>query len=352
MSKLSIGIIGLPNVGKSTLFEALTLKQVDRANYPFATIDPNVGVVAVPDERVDKLAELSHSERKVYATVEFNDIAGLIAGAHKGEGLGNSFLSHIREVDAIVYVLRAFKDPNIIQTLASIDPLAEKEILETELALKDLETVEKRLDSVSKKAKSGETKEVMFEISTLQKAKDILSEGKHLIVSSLTPEEIVFLKGFQLLTLKQRLFIFNGHTTDVSEDMINKLGSEKYLIVNFKDELDVAGLTQKEKEEFGAGGLYSIIRAAYDLLGLITFLTTGEKETRAWQVHAGSTIKEAAGVIHTDFEKYFIKADVIGWEELLSLGGIKEAREKGALRLEGKEYIVQDGDVVEIRHGA
>jgi len=349
---LSIGIVGLPNVGKSTLFEALTQKQVDRANYPFATIDRNVGVVAVPDERIEKLAELSASEKKIFATVEFNDIAGLIEGAHKGEGLGNAFLSHIREVDAILYVLRSFKDPNIIQTLSMVDPIKEKEILETELALKDLETVEKRLDTVQKKAKSGSTKEIEAEISAVTKARDILSQGKHLINSDLTVEERAFLKGFQLLTLKPRLFLFNGNDSDVSQDHIASLGDEKYLVVNFKDELDVTGLTQAEKEEMGAGGLIKIISAAYSLLGLITFLTTGEKETRAWQVHSGATIKEAAGVIHTDFEKYFIKADVIGWDQLLQLGGMKRAREKGAVRLEGKEYIVKDGDVVEIRHGA
>ncbi len=351
---LSIGIVGLPNVGKSTLFEALTRKQVEIANYPFATIDPNVGVVAVPDERVDTLAALSGSEKTVYSTVEFNDIAGLIKGAHKGEGLGNAFLSHIREVDAVIYVLRAFTNPNIISTEESVHPLRDKETLDTELALKDLEVVERRLGALEKQARTGGTKEQKSELAVLQRARDILAEGAILYTSTLTEEERELLKAFQLLTLKPRLYLLNGTPEDSAPEMLQGFEVEglPYVMVNIIDEFEGKDLASHERAELGLSGLDALIQKAYSLLGLITFLTTGPTETRAWQVHHGSTVREAAGVIHTDFAKHFIKADVIHWERLVELGGLKHARERGAVRLEGKEYIVQDGDVIEIRHGA
>lgn len=351
---LSIGIVGLPNVGKSTLFEALTKNEVDRANYPFATIDPNVGVVPVPDKRVDMLAELSESDRKIYATVEFNDIAGLIKGAHKGEGLGNAFLSHIREVDAIVYVLRAFTSGDIINTEESVHPLRDKETLDTELALKDLETIERRLETVEKKAKSSSDKALKKEHAVLQRAFDVLKEGGILYGSDLTEEEREALGAYQLLTLKPRLYLLNGQPEDIAPDILTRFEAEglPYAIVNVIDEHGGKELTGEEKEELGLTGLSDLINKAYSLLGLITFLTTGPQESRAWQVRRGATIREAAGVIHTDFEKKFIRADVISYDRLVELGGLKKAREKGAVRTEGKEYIVQDGDVVEIKHGA
>ncbi|HOK35626.1 MAG TPA: redox-regulated ATPase YchF [Candidatus Pacearchaeota archaeon] len=351
---LSIGIVGLPNVGKSTLFQTLTKKQVDRANYPFCTIDPNVGVVAVPDERVDKLAELTKSKRKIYATVDFIDIAGLVKGASKGEGLGNQFLANIRETDAIIYVLRAFLNDKIINTQKNIDPLGEKEILDTELILKDLETVEKRLNSLESDIKRG-SKEAIKEKEALSKAKKFLEEGKILFEESFTEEELKELKQYQLLTLKPRIYLLNGKDEEVPQIVIDEFKKHNwpYLIIDILTEFETVDLSKEERKELGLPEeteLDLLIKKSYEILGLITFLTTGEDETRAWTIKKGTKVPQAGGVIHSDFEKNFIKAEVINWKDLIEVGGFAKAREKGLIRAEGKDYVVQDGDVIEIKH--
>jgi len=348
---LSIGIVGLPNVGKSTLFKTLTKKQVLIANYPFATIDPNVGVVLVPDERVDKLAEFSHSAKKIYATVDFVDIAGLVKGAAQGEGLGNKFLSHIREVDAVLYVLRAFKNAGIINTQNEINPLREKEILDVELILKDLETVNKRLDGLIRTNGSIQEKK---EKEVLEKAKEFLSQEKVLADCSFENEEKEILKSFQLLTFKPRLFLLNGKEEDIKEisEEIKKLGN--CVIVDVQSEYEAEGMTSQDRKELGLPELSEtdiLIKKAYELLGLITFLTTGPDETRAWTMKKGGTAPVAGAAIHTDFQTKFVKAEVVFWKDLLENGGYAGCREKGLIRTEGKEYVVQDGDVIEFKHG-
>jgi len=332
---LAIGIVGLPNVGKSTLFQTITKKQVSRENYPFCTIDPNVGVVAVPDERVDKLAELSHSLRKIYTTVEFVDIAGLVKGASQGEGLGNQFLANIRETDAIVYVLRCFKKSDIINTLDRIDPLLEKETLETELMLKDLETVDKRLQTVSKDAKSGE-KEILKELDILTKAQDFLQKGQLLLEVPWTDEELKILRNYQFLTLKPRIYLLNGTKEEIEESLLKVFEDNHwpYLIMDVASELEAVDFTPEEREEVGLpkeSELDTLIKACYQLLNLITFFTTGPDETRAWTLKKGLKAPQAGGVIHSDFEKNFIKAEVINWQKLLEAGGWSEAREKVGL---------------------
>lgn len=351
---LSIGIVGLPNVGKSTLFQTLTKKQVDRANYPFCTIDPNVGVVVVPDERVDKLAELTKSKRKIYATVDFVDIAGLVKGASKGEGLGNQFLANIRETDAIVYVLRAFLNDKIINTQNNIDPLGEKEILDAELILKDLETIEKRLNNLESDIKRGD-KEAIKENEVLLKAKKFLEEGKILFEESFGEEELKELKQYQFLTLKPRIYLLNGKDEEVPQNIIDEFKKHNwpYLIIDILTEFEGVGLSLEERKELGLPEeteLDLLIKKSYEILGLITFLTTGEDETRAWTIKKGTKVPQAGGVIHSDFEKNFIKAEVINWQDLIEAGGFARAREKGSIRTEGKDYIVQDGDVIEIKH--
>jgi len=350
---LSIGIVGLPNVGKSTLFETITKKQVDKANYPFCTIDPNIGVVAVPDERVDKLADLTKSAKKIYTTIEFFDIAGLVKGANKGEGLGNKFLANIRETDAIIYILRAFQNKDIINTQSKIDPLSEKEILDAELILKDLETIEKR---VARELKAQD-KKVKKEYDFFLKIKGFLEGGKVLAEIDFTEEELEMLKPLQLLTLKPRLYLLNGKDEEVGEEITDKFrkNSWPYLIVDVLTEFEAVGLNAEERKSLGLPEdteLDILITSSYNILGLITFLTTGPDETRAWTVKIGTKAPQAGGVIHTDFEKHFIKAEVINWKDLLDAGGFGKAREKGLIRTEGKEYIVQDGDVIEIKHNA
>ena len=333
---LSIAIVGLPNVGKSTLFKTLTKKQVLIANYPFATIDPNVGVVLVPDERIDKLAEFSKSEKKIYATVDFVDIAGLVKGAAEGEGLGNKFLANIRECDAIVYVLRAFANADIINTQNDVNPLRDKEILDVELILKDLETLEKY--------KTKDAKET----AVIGKAVEFLKEQKVLADQAWTNPEAEFLKNFQLLTLKPRLYLLNGKPEEVSVNLPNSL------VIDIQNEHDAENLSGQERVELGLPeltGLDMLIKKSYELLGLQTFLTTGEDETRAWTIHKGDKAPQAAGVIHSDFEQKFVKAEVIFWEDLLKVGSYATAREKGLIRTEGKEYVVKDGDVIEFKHG-
>ncbi|HRY77067.1 MAG TPA: redox-regulated ATPase YchF [Candidatus Paceibacterota bacterium] len=353
---MAIGIVGLPNVGKSTLFEAITKKQVSRANYPFCTIDPNVGVVAVPDERVDKLADLTHSAKKIYATVKFVDIAGLVKGASQGEGLGNKFLANIRETDSIVYILRCFKNANIVNTRSKIDPIEDKEILDVELALKDLEVVEKRLDSLTGEIKAG-SKEAIKEKPILERAQNFLKDGKTLVEQNWTLDEEKILNNYQLLTIKKRLYLLNGSEEEIPKEILETFNKNNwpYLIMDILAEFDAASLNEEERKSFGITAelkLDTLIKRAYELLDLITFLTTGPDETRAWTLKRGSTAPQAGGVIHTDFERCFIKAEVVNWQDLLKSGGFSEAREKGLIRTEGKEYIVKDGDVIEIKSNA
>lgn len=347
---LRIGIVGLPNVGKSTLFKAITQKQVDIANYPFCTIDPNVGVVAVPDERVEKLAELTNSQKKIYTTIEFVDIAGLVEGASKGEGLGNKFLANIREVDAIVYVLRCFNNPDIVNVRNEINPLKDKEILDMELILKDLETVEKRISSLEKEIKSGDKKAVK-EMETLNKVYDLLKKGELAFNSDWTEEEGKIIKSYQLLSFKPRIYLLNG-----KEEETNQFKDKftNYVAMDILSEADIAELSKEDKIALGVyeeSKLNELIQKSYEILNLITFLTTGPDETRAWTIKKGDKAPQAGGVIHSDFEEAFIRAEVINWKDLIDCGGFAKARERGKIRTEGKEYVVQDGDVIEIKSG-
>ena len=353
---LSIGIVGLPNVGKSTLFQTITKKQVDIANYPFCTINPNVGVVAVPDERVDKLAELTKSEKKIYTTIEFYDIAGLVKGANKGEGLGNKFLANIRETDAIVYVLRAFKKEGVLNTQNKIDPIDEKEILDTELILKDLDTITKRVKDLEGDVRSHR-KEAMKESEVLTKVKLLLEEGKILSEQEFKDEEKIIINQYQLLSMKPMLYLLNGKDEEVSKEIIEEFKRNNWplLMIDILIENEAGEMTKEERESFGLpidSELGLLIRKSYEILGLITFLTTGADETRAWTIKKGASAPQAAGEIHSDFEKNFIKAETINWKELLDSGGFTQAREKGRIRTEGKDYIIQDGDVIEIKHNA
>ncbi len=351
---LSIGIVGLPNVGKSTLFQTLTKKQIDRANYPFCTIDPNVGVVTVSDERVDQLAQLTHSAKKIYTTIEFVDIAGLVEGAHKGEGLGNQFLSNIRETDAVLYILRIFKNENIIQTRDQIDPIGDKEILDTEMALKDLVTLEKRITSLEKEAKGN--KEAIKELEVIKRSKKILEDGK-ILYQNIPEEDQEILNQYQLLTSKPRIYLLNGNENELTDQIKDQFEKNNwpYLLIDILNEFEMDELDPEEKKDLNIthdSKINLLIKKAYQLLNLITFLTTGPDETRAWTIEKGSSGPQAGGVIHTDFEKNFIKADTINWQDLINTGGLVQAREKGLIRTEGKNYIIQDGDVIEIKHGA
>ncbi len=349
-----IGIVGLPNVGKSTLFNAITNAQVEAANYPFATIDPNVGVVPVPDERLAKLAELESSEKIVPTTIEFVDIAGLVKGAHAGEGLGNQFLSHIREVDAILEVVRTFDNKDIIHVNGSVDPNRDMETVAIELQLADLQTVDKRLDAVSRQAKSGD-RESIVKKGLLEKYKTALEAGTNASVVVPTEEEKQASKELQLLTTKPFLYVANA-TYNISTQAYDTVSSiPNALLIDAKLESELAQLEGKEKQEYltelglSENGLDKIIKQAYITLGLITFITAGPKESKAWTCKMGTKAPQAAGVIHTDFEKGFIRAEVIQWQKLLEAGGYPGARDKGWLHIEGKEYIVQDGDVVHFR---
>jgi len=353
---LSIGIVGLPNVGKSTLFQTITKKEVNKANYPFCTIDPSVGVVAVPDERVEKLAELTRSVKKINTTIEFYDIAGLVKGANKGEGLGNKFLANIRETDAIVYVLRAFTNKDIINTQLEIDPIADKDILDMELILKDLETVDKRLNSLRKDIKA-KNKEAIRESDVLIRVKDFLEKGDILSEQEFMDEEKKIIYSYQLLTMKPRLYLLNGKDEEVPLKIIEEFEKNnwQFLIVDILAEFEAIGLNKEERTEFDLPKeteLDILIKKAYQVLGLVTFFTTGEDETRAWTIENGQKAPQAGGAIHSDFESHFIKADVINWKDLIDIGGFIKAKEKGLIRTEGKEYIVADGDVIEIKHNA
>ncbi|MDP3999308.1 MAG: redox-regulated ATPase YchF [bacterium] len=335
--KLSIGIVGLPNVGKSTLFKALTKVEVNIANYPFATIDPNIGVVPVPDERVDKLAEMSKSKKKIPAVVEFYDIAGLVKGANKGEGLGNQFLTHIRETNAIVEVLRCFPDGEIIHVEQTVDPVRDMEIINTELALKDLDTIEKVYKKAEGEARTG-NKQAKEDLEALQQARLVLEKGELLNIEKHSNIlKNVRMKELSLLTAKPIIYLLNGKPEDASPALLEKIKGQgaDYVVMDLSQSADLGGL----------------IRKSYEILGLISFFTTGEDETRAWTIERGAKAPQAAGVIHTDFEKKFVKAEVIHWQKLLEVGSWAAAKPKGQLRLEGKEYVVQDGDVMEIKHG-
>lgn len=352
---LKIGIVGLPNVGKSTLFQAITKIKVDCSNYAFCTIDPNIGVVSVPDSRLDKLAQVLNPEKKIYAAVEFIDIAGLVEGAHKGEGLGNQFLSHIKEVDAVLYVLRDFKNENIINTRQSINPLEEKQVLDMEMGLKDLSLAEKRLEDLEKEVRSQD-KETKKELEIFEKIRNILAKGELLSEHMWSENEEKKLRSCQFLTFKPKLYLINAKNEEINLEVKEyfEKSNLKYLTMDVLGELELLEFSREERESLGLkkdSGLDELIKKTYSLLDLITFFTIKSKETRAWSIKKGSTAPEAGGKIHNDFQERFIKAEVINWKDLIEVGGVHQAREKGLLRLEGKNYIVQDGDILEIKIG-
>ncbi len=327
-----MGIVGLPNVGKSTLFKILTAKPVEIANYPFCTIDPNVGVVVVPDARVALLAKLSNSKKTVPAVMEFFDIAGLVRGASKGEGLGNAFLSHIKEVTAITHVVRIFESIEITHVENTLNPIRDIEIINAELIFKDLDLVEKRLKRAEGEAKTGQ-KQAQKDLETLKKMLVKLNQG--LLISEFADEQVA--REMQLLTTKKQIFLLNGSEGEVTSELKQKIASlgAEYVAANLND----------------TESLPELITAAYRTLDLISFLTTGEDETRAWTIKRGETAPQAAGAIHSDFEKRFIRAEVVFWEDLIKAGSWAQARQKGVLRTEGKEYVVKDGDVMVVKHG-
>ena len=357
------GIVGLPNVGKSTLFNALTqTAAAEAANYPFCTIEPNVGEVSVPDPRLDKLAEIGKSARTLPTRLSFVDIAGLVRGASKGEGLGNQFLAHIREVDAVAYVLRCFEDSDIAHVEGRIDPLADAEVVETELMLADLDSLERRRLPLEKKAKSGE-KEAKVQVAIIDKALALLRDGKPARLATLTPEEEPLYRQLQLLTAKPVLYVCNvdeasaatGNAYSRQVEERAKAEGAGCVVISAKIESELAGLPPEDREAYLAElglsepGLNRLIREGYKLLDLVTFFTVGPKEARAWTVPAGTRAPQAAGVIHTDFEKGFIRAETIAYDDFVACGGEVGAREAGRMRLEGKEYVVKDGDVLHFR---